>query len=300
MRNPIIDQAIVDALHTMLEGNRDAHIVGALSEGTHERLARSLGGGLSTAERPDPSRARYETVVVLDAQRLGEAQAVVSPGGTLTIAAVNPRYGLFLVEVLEGSRVPCREAADLDGVCERLETDGWEVGEATPVAVPLALIAFDLARVPKTVIAYLYARHPEIETYCFLVQARRAGTQPRRPRPAARPPTADFPTMPWKTEAEWREEAGQSADDLADCVRGARIAAVAHEGTIRALDDTRRTLEALRLDLNRSDEELFSIKSSLTWRAVVKYRTLRERLLPPSTRRGKLYERARAVIVGGG
>ncbi len=68
------------------------------------------------------------------------------------------------------------------------------------------------------------------------------------------------------------------------------------EGAIRALDDTRRMLEALRLDLKRSDEELFLIKSSLTWRAIVKYRIARERLLPPQTRRGRLYERARSVI----
>jgi hypothetical protein len=46
----------------------------------------------------------------------------------------------------------------------------------------------------------------------------------------------------------------------------------------------------------RSDEELMRIKSSLTWRAVVKYRTLRERLLPPQSGGGRLYERVRSTI----
>src|SRR5262245_32128276 len=154
----IIDHAIVDALHTLLEGTPAVHIVGTLSDGARERLARSFGGALSTAERPEPSHTRHEVVVVLDVQRLGEAQAAVSPGGTLTVATVNPRYGSFLVEVLEGGRAPCWESADLSAVCDRLETDGWEVEDATPATVPLALIPFDPARIPKTVLAYLYAR----------------------------------------------------------------------------------------------------------------------------------------------
>jgi hypothetical protein len=310
--NPTVDHAIVDALHTLLEGTRDVHIVGALSEGARERLARSLSGRLSTAERPDPSHARHETVVVLDTRRLGEAEAVVSPGGTLTVAVVNPRYGSFLVEVVEGGRAPCSESADLDGVCGRLETDGWEVGHTTRVAVPLALIPFDPARIPKTVLAYLYARHPEIETYCFLVRARRPAARPRRPRPPPRRLAVDFPTMPWKTEAEWREEARRCADDLADLRRsGMGAVARAEAGTVRtiehvqgALEDTQPMLEALSLDRRRSDEELLRIKSSLTWRAIVKYRTARERLLPSQTRRGRLYERARSAVrrlaLGGG
>jgi GT2 family glycosyltransferase len=150
-------------------------------------------------------------------------------------------------------------------VCDRLETDGWAVEDATPVTVPLALMPFDPGRIPKTVLAHLYARHPEIETYCFLVRARRAGARPLRARPAARPPSADFPTMPWKTEAEWGEEARRRPDGVADAVR--------------ALEETAGRLESVRLDLVRSDEELLRIKSSLTWRAVVKYRTLRERLM---------------------
>jgi glucosyl-dolichyl phosphate glucuronosyltransferase len=264
--NPTVDHAIVDTLHTLLEGNHDVHIVGALSAGARERLAVSLGEGLSIAEQPDPSCAQHGTVVVLDAQRLREAQAALSPAGTLTVAVVNPCYGSFLVEVLEGSRIPCREAIDLDGVCERLEGDGWEVGEATPVAVPLALIPFDPARVPKTILAYLYAQHPEIETYCFLVQARRPGTRPRRPRSPARVSSADFPTMPWKTEAEWSDEA--------------------RSGIVNNVDER----------LQRSNEELLRIKSSLAWRAIARYRDARERLLPPRTRRGRLYERARFAI----
>src|SRR5262245_17888975 len=153
-RYAVVDHAIVDTLHTLLEGTRAVHIVGALSDGARERLVRSLGAGFSIAERPPGSPARHEAVVVLDVQHLGEAQAAVSPEGTLTVAAVNPRYGSFLVEILDGSPATCREGADLGGVCARLETDGWQVGEATSVIVPLALIPFDPTRVPKTVLAY--------------------------------------------------------------------------------------------------------------------------------------------------
>src|SRR5262245_42754211 len=293
----LVDHAIVDALHTLLEGAPAVHIVGTLSDGARERLARSLGGALSSAERPEPSQTRHEAVVVLDAQRLGEAQVAVSPGGTLTVATVNPRYGSFLVEVLEGGRPPCWKSADLNSVSDRLETDGWEVEDATPVTVPLALIPFDPARIPKTVLAYLYARHPEIEVYCFLVRARRSVARPTRRRPAARPPSGCFPTMPWKTEAEWGEEMRQHSKAGADGLRHPAIDAVERlEEEVPALEDTRRMLESLRLDLVRSDEELFRIKSSLTWRAIVKYRTLREWLLPPQSAGGRLYERARSTI----
>jgi hypothetical protein len=88
--------------------------------------------------------------------------------------------------------------------------------------------------------------------------------------------------MPWKTEAEWGEEMRRHPDDVADAAR--------------RLEETARRLESLRLDLVRSDEELMHIKSSLTWRAVVKYRTLRERLLPPQSGGGRLYERVRSTI----
>jgi hypothetical protein len=280
--NATVDHAIVDALHILLEGTRAVHIVGVLSDGPRERLAGSLAGGLSTAERLEPSPTRHEAVVVLDAQHLGEAKVVVSAGGTLIVAAINPCYGSFLVDALEGGRALCRGSADLRRVCDRLETDGWAVEDATPVTVPLALMPFDPGRIPKTVLAYLYARHPEIEIYCFLVRARRAGARPPRPRPVARAPSGDFSTMPWKTEAEWGEEMRRHPDDVADAAR--------------RLEETARRLESLRLDLVRSDEELMRIKSSLTWRAVVKYRTLRERLLPPQSGGGRLYERVRSTI----
>jgi hypothetical protein len=199
---------------------------------------------------------------------------------------------------LDAARTGDREAVDLDAVCGRLERDGWEVGNATPVAVPLALIPFDPGRIPKTVLAYLYARHPEIETYCFLVQARRpvAGLPRRRAHTPASP--AAFSTLPWKTESEWREEARQCAARLAGRPPYPEIAAAARveEVARRAPEDTGHMFEALRLEWRRSDEELFHIKSSLTWRAIVKYRTWRERLLPPQTRRGRLYERTRSAI----
>ena len=233
---------------------------------------------------------------MLDPERLDEALDVVSSDGTLTVAAVNPRYGAFLVEVLEGARIPRWRSADLESVCDRLERDGWAVEDTTPVAEPLALIPVDPARIPKTVLAYLYARHPAIETYCFLVRARRAGARPRRARPVTPPPSASLPTLPWKSEAEWREETRQRATASADGHPPTAVIVRVDEEAVRALEDARSMLEALRLALMRSDEELFHIKSSLTWRAFVKYRTARERLLPPHTRRGRLYARARSPI----
>ena len=313
-KNLVVDHAIADALHPLLEGGRDVHIVGALCEGARERLARSFGGALSTAAEPDPSAGRHETVVVLDTRRLAEAEAAVSPGGTLTVAVVNPRHGSFLVEVLEGRRAPGSESMDLDDICGRLEYSGWEVGDATPVTVPLALIPFDPARIPKTVLAYLYARHPEIDTYGFLVRARQPGAGPRWSRPPAPQPADDFPTLPWRTEMEWREEARRRAGTPGDRWRLSETEAVAraeegaganrpNEGPPLPLDNLQPVLEGLRMALRRSDEELWLIKSSLTWRAIVRYRTARERLLPPETRRGRLYEHGRSAIrrlAGGG
>ena len=295
-RTPIVDHAIVDALHTLLDGAGDVHIVGALCEGARERLALRVGGTLSTAEHPDPSPVGHGTVVALDMRRLHEAQKSVSPGGTLTVAVFNPRHASILVEVLEGSHASCPDATDLDGVCAVLERDGWQVADATPVAVPLALTPFDPARMPKTVLAYLYARIPEIETYCFLLRARRSGAGPRwSRRPTARPPE-HFPTMPWKTEMEWREEWTRWASDVGERERRARTVEVAAERANVSYGDVGPMLESLRIALTRSDEELSAIKSSLTWRAIVKYRMARERLLPPGTRRGRLYERTRSAV----
>ena len=281
----ILDQAIVDVLHSLLEGTEDVHLVGAPSAGAAERLVRSLGGRLSTAEASAPSRAGYETVVVLDEQRLEEAQAAVAPEGTLVVAVVNAHYGWFLVRALEGHDAPESPGPDVDRVCARLESDGWAVVDGTPVIVPLALMPFDPAGIPKTIFAYLYARHPELETYCLLLRARRSTAHPRPFRPRARPSSADFPTMPWKTESEWREERTRWADELADGLRGPSGDPLAqtHSGVIAALEST-------------EGKELRMIKSSLAWRAIVTYRTMRERVLPPRTRRGRLYERVRAAV----
>jgi hypothetical protein len=295
---PILDQAIVDTLHSLLEGTEDVHLVGAQCASVGERLARGLGGRLSTAEVSAPSRAGYEAVVVLDEQRLGEAQAAVAPAGTLFVSVVNAHYGWFLVRALEGHDAPQGPSTDVDRVCARLESEGWEVADATPVTVPLALLPFDPARIPKTMFAYLYARHPELETYCFLLRARRSRAQPRRFRQGDRPSSAEFPTMPWKAESEWRHERTRSADQLADGMRGLPPDALAHTESevLAALESTERMVKALRLDLMRRDEELGQIKSSLTWRAIVTYRTMRERVLPPRTRRGRLYDRVRAAV----
>jgi hypothetical protein len=295
---PTMDHAIVDALHPLLEGTGSVHLVGALSAGAGERLARSLGGRLSTADPSGPWRAGHETVVVLDEQRLAEAQAAVRPDGTLVVAVVNPRYGWFLLRALEGQAPPGPPATDVRVVSARLESDGWEVAEATPVTVPLALMPFDPARIPKTVFAYLYARHPDLEAYCLLLRARRGTGRPLPLVPEAPPSSAGFPTTPWKTESEWREERTGWSGPLADGRRRPPVDALGptDAGAVSALVSIQRMVEALRLDLMRRDEELSSIKSSPTWRAIVKYRTMRERVLPPRTRRGRLYERMRAAI----
>jgi hypothetical protein len=263
--DPMFDHAIVDGLQQILEGAADVFIVGALADTARERLARSLTGTLSITDTPGSPHTRHDTVVVLDINRLGEGQAVVRPGGTLAVAAANPRYAAVLLEVLEGSRGPWTESAGLDWICRRLEADGWEVEDTRPVIVPLALLPFDPRRFPKTVLAYLYAREPEIETYCFLVRARQPVARPPLTKVSAREAQAEFPTTPWKSEAEWREE-------------------------------SRRELEALQFTLRLRDDELASIKASPAWRAVVKYRTMRERVLPPATGRGRLYDRVRLAV----
>lgn len=237
---------------------RAVHIVDALSDGPLASCPEPLGGALQRRTTGAVATS-HEAVVVLDAQRLSKAQVIVSAGRTPIVATVNPCYGSscygsFLVEVLEGGHAPCRKTADLSRVRDRLETDGWAVEDGTPVTVPLALVPFDPGRIPKTVLAYLCARHPEIETCCFLVRARRAGARPLRPRPAARPLSADFPTMPWKTEAEWGEEVRRRPDGVSDAVR--------------ALEETARRLESARLDLVRSDEELLRVRSTIRRLAV--------------------------------
>jgi hypothetical protein len=77
----IFDHAIVDVLQGVLEGARDVHIVGSLSEGARQRLAASIAGILSTADRSGGPPASCDAVVVLDVDRLAEAETAVGPGG---------------------------------------------------------------------------------------------------------------------------------------------------------------------------------------------------------------------------
>jgi hypothetical protein len=291
--DPLFDHAVVDTLQQTLDGAADVLVVGPLADTARARLARALAGELSIAETPGLSRPSHDTVVVLDTNRLEEGETAVRPRGTLVVAAANPRYAPFLLEVLEGSRRPWADPAGLDAVCRRLEADGWEVEEARPVIVPLALVPFDPVRVPKTVLAYLYAREPEIEAYCFLVRAR---------QPLARPPStwvsapamrAEFPTTPWKSEVEWREEAERLTVEPAESLARRTLEL---SGIKSTLEETRRQVETLHLALRQRDDELGQIKSSPVWRAVVKYRTARERALPPGTGRGRAYERVRLAV----
>jgi hypothetical protein len=291
--NPIFDDAVVDALQPILEGATDVHVLGALADGARERLARALTGTPGPAAGESSSQARHSTVVVLDVGRLAEGEAAVQPHGTLVVAAANPRYAPLLVEVLEGSRDPCTESVGLDGLCQRLEADGWEVEDTTPVIVPLALVPFDPVRVPKTMLAYLYAREPEIEAYCFLVRARQPVGRPPLTRQSARAAPAEFPTTPWRSEAEWREDLERLLAEPAEDI-GRRTVEIARMKS--ALEDARRELEALQLTRRLCEEELARIKASPAWRAIVSYRTARERVLPPETGRGRLYERVRLAV----
>ena len=283
---PILGQAIADVLHALIEESARVHLVGASPAGAVGPLRDRLGLRLTVAEPFAPAPAPCDTVVALDAAHLESAVAAVAPRGTLIATVVNPHYGWFLLSALEGADVARPPAIDGDRVCADLERAGWEIVEATPVIVPLALLPFDPARIPKTLFEYLYARHPDLETYCVLLRARRATETPRPFRAGARPAPTDIPTMPWKTEREWREERTRWG--------GPPLATDA--GVTAALEHTERTVNALRLDLMRREEELELITSSLTWRAIVAYRRVRERVLPPPTRRGRMYERVRVAV----
>lgn len=291
--SPLFDHAVVDALQQLLEGATDVHLLGALADTACERLARTLAGGLSSEGGRGAPPSPHDTVVVLDIDRLQEGSAQLRPRGALIVAAANPRYAPLLLEVLEGSRGAWLESTGLDALCRRLEAGGWEVEDTRRVIVPLALLPFDPVRVPKTVLAYLYAREPEIETYCFLVQARRPVGRPPLTRVPVREAREEFPTIPWKSEAEWRAEAERRAPEAAASLPVSHIGLTGLKAT---LEESERAVEALQRALRASADELSEIKASPAWRAVVKFRMARERTLPPGTRRGHAYERVRRAV----
>jgi hypothetical protein len=285
----IFDEAVVDSLQPILERATAIHIVGALADGARARLARSVTGTLSIAETPGPPGNRSDAVVVLDLNRLGEGEAMVEPRGTLAVAAANPRYAPILLEALEGRGHPWPESVGLDGICRRLEAAGWEVEDAIPVIVPLALIPFDPARVPKTVLAYLYARQPDIETYCYLVRARQPVARPPLPRTWSHVAPAEYPTAPWKSESDWRQEVERLA--------GEREAAQHDLVAVKeSLEEAEGARQALERDLAQRDDELSLIKSSLAWRTIEQFYRARGRMLPPDSRRGRWYARSRLAL----
>jgi hypothetical protein len=73
-----------------------------------------------------------------------------------------------------GSAV-CWEARDLDGLWDRLESDGWEMEGRGAHDGTLAPMPFDPRGSPQTVRAHPYARFPEIKTHCLLMRVRRQG-----------------------------------------------------------------------------------------------------------------------------
>ena len=214
---------------------------------------------------------------------------MVEPRGTLAVAAANPRYAPILLEALEGHGHPWPESVGLDGVCRRLEGAGWEVEDAIPVIVPLALIPFDPGRVPKTVLAYLYARQPDIETYCYLVRARQPVARPPLPRTWPHLAPAEYPSAPWKSESDWRQDVERLAGEREALERD--LVAVK-----KSLEDAERARQALQRDLAQRDEELSLIKSSLAWRSIERFYRSRGRMLPPGSRRGQWYTRSRLAV----
>ena len=171
---------------------------------------------------------------------------MVEPRGSLAVAAANPRYAPILLEAMEGRGHPWPESVGLEGICRRLEGAGWEVEEAIPVIVPLALIPFDPGRVPKTVLAYLYARQPDIETYCYLVRARQPLVRPPLPRTWPEQAPAEYPTTPWKSESEWRQEVEclaaefQAAERARECLAAELQAAERARPALQAAEHARR------------------------------------------------------------
>ena len=214
---------------------------------------------------------------------------MVEPRGSLAVAAANPRYAPILLEAMEGRGHPWPESVGLEGICRRLEGAGWEVEEAIPVIVPLALIPFDPGRVPKTVLAYLYARQPDIETYCYLVRARQPLVRPPLPRTWPEQAPAEYPTTPWKSESEWRQEVECLAAELQAAER-------ARECLAAELQAAERARQALERDLALRVNELSLIKASLAWRSIEQLYRARGRMLPPDSRRGQWYTRSRLAV----
>ena len=205
------------------------------------------------------------------------------------VAAANPRYCAHSLQALEGRGHPWPDSVGLDGICRRLEAAGWEVEDAISVIVPLALIPFDLGRVPKTVLAYLYARQPDIETYCYLVRARQPVARPPLARTWSHGAPAEYPTAPWKSESDWRQE----VEDLAGEREAVERDLVAVKEFLEEAEGARR---ALQRDLAQRDDELSLIKSSLAWRSIEQFYKARGRMLPPESRRGQWYTRSRLAV----
>lgn len=307
----VSETALVASLSSILRRVGDVWIVGTLSTASRARLEGSIGGRLVLAQVQPETPPTYDAVVVFELGRCEDVQRAIKPGGMLIAAIANPRHAQPLLDLIRG-QVPIGGEPVLEGACRRLEAEGWQILETAPVMVPLALLPFDPAEVPKTVLTSLYDWHPDIETARFLVSARLSSSGRSKPWVApARPVEPSRPLEgPWKTEAEYREDIARQARHLAD-----REAAL--EGELRDtrqrleralselsdLESTRVELESQRADLDIAHGQLLEasaerdiIKASLAWRSIVKAQQVTGRVLPRGTFRGRLWLKVRALL----
>ena len=305
-RPDALEAALVDTLVPFLRGVGDVCVVGDLSPDSRERLEKEIGGRLATAGAAAP--ASCDAAVVLDLDRIDDAQAAIKPGGLLVAAVENAGYARELIALVRGqASIP--GAATRESVCRRLERTGWEVQDTASVFLPFALLPFDPTQVPKTVLACLYDWHPDIETARFVVAARRPSGRPPdvwlAPATVAEP-SAALPHA-WKTEVELAQDLELAAREREYDEEQLRNAIAERQNTINEL---RQHVErgAARLEAERAEHgrtrglyeevraQLDRMESSLAWRWIVTARTTRQRMLPPGTWRGRLWDGLRGAL----
>ncbi len=122
---PILDQAIVDVLHSLLKGNRRTSTWWKDSW----RRRRATGAkprwkaGDRRAIRPYGTQGTTRSSSSMNSAS-GKPKPPLGSGGTLVVAVVNAQYGWFLLRRLEGHDAPEAPLTDVDCVCARLENDG--------------------------------------------------------------------------------------------------------------------------------------------------------------------------------
>jgi hypothetical protein len=303
-----LEAALVDTLIPLLRGIGDVCVVGDLSPDARGRLEQQIGGRLSMADASATAPPPCDAVVLLDLDRVELSQVPIKPGGLLVAAVENAGYARELIAMVRG-QAPIPGAATRQSICRRLEGAGWEVQDTTSVFLPFALLPFDPTRVPKTVLTRLYDWHPDIETARFVVAARRPPGRP--PHVWLAPAVVAEPTAgidhAWKTEAELVRDLDLAARKREYDEEQLRNTIAERQNTIHELrQDLQRGAAALEAERGEHARtrglyeevraQLDRMESSVAWRWIVRARTTRERLLPPGTWRGRLWERLRGAV----